>query len=888
MSVNTSSFYVTGGTLRLDTPSYVERQADHDLYDGLLKGEFCYVLTSRQMGKSSLMVRTANRLREKGAHVIVLDLTAIGQNLTPEQWYDGLIVRVGHQLHLEDELDDFWRDNERLSPVQRWVTAIREVAMVHRSGPLVIFVDEIDTVQSLPFSTDEFFSAIRECYNRRTEDAAFNRLTFCLLGVATPSDLIRDTRTTPFNIGRRVELNDFTAGEAAPLANGLGREQRVAGKLLERILHWTNGHPYLTQRLCQAIAQDLTATGPAGVDQRCEALFLSNRARERDDNLLFVRERILRSEADLAGLLSLYDQVRAGKRTRDDETNPFVRILRLSGIVRVAQGFLSVRNRVYHQVFDREWARANMPDQELRRQREAFRKGIIRGVLTGAIIALASLSLSWSARKQLETRASRRAQENLGAVYKGLTSYQDVAEIRQDFRMEGTKVTVSGSFILTMERPNKMNLTVRWRRGITELDAQLISDGTNFWVYRPDLKQYTVQPASGSLKSLLEQSRGPAETDLSQTLYGIIASDDPQAELAENGKSLKTLRKEAIDGTPSYVLTWDEAVRQKGASVSNGAAQNPPTKSMPVTVWAAVENGLIHQLSLDLSQLDISSSPLPNPNGGPPRTVKLQDFVTTTKHSAIRINPTLSKTIFVFRPPPEAQQVEAFNPTRGATSEVRGGDLRPEIDKARLPQLIPPRPPQSPLELIDLSGYYNAPLTEPWHSRRIGNDLSALPRGLQTLAGTAFDVRGIVQLAGRGESYLSSLYPKAVNEIKLGLKCRRLHFFQGAGWSAPDGTTIGQYLIHFADGQKRIVPIVYGFDVRNWWPQQGEPAESTGLVLAWTGTNEAIKSLNQSLRLYKTTWQNPLPEIEIKSVDFVSSMADPAPFLISITADSEK
>ncbi len=59
------SFYVTGGTLRHDAACYVERQADKDLLDGLLKGDFCYVLTSRQMGKSSLMVRTAGKLREQ-------------------------------------------------------------------------------------------------------------------------------------------------------------------------------------------------------------------------------------------------------------------------------------------------------------------------------------------------------------------------------------------------------------------------------------------------------------------------------------------------------------------------------------------------------------------------------------------------------------------------------------------------------------------------------------------------------------------------------------------------------------------------------------------------------------------------------------------------------
>src|SRR2546428_5914319 len=250
MSSSTNSFYVTGGTLRLDAPSYVERQADRDLFESLLQGEFCYVLTSRQMGKSSLMVRTANKLRSQGAHVIALDLSAIGQNLTPAQWYNGLLTSMGDQLGLEDELEQFWIANERLSPVQRWFSSIRKAVLAWRRGKVVLFLDEIDSVRSLPFSTDEFFAAIRECYNRRSEDPEFSRLTFCLLGVATPSDLIRDTRITPFNIGQRIELRDFTPEEARPLARGLAKHPRRAQGLLRRILHWTAGHPYLTQRLC--------------------------------------------------------------------------------------------------------------------------------------------------------------------------------------------------------------------------------------------------------------------------------------------------------------------------------------------------------------------------------------------------------------------------------------------------------------------------------------------------------------------------------------------------------------------------------------------------------------------------------------------------------------
>lgn len=324
MNVNQSAFYVTGGTLHPDAACYVERQADQQLLAALERGEFCYVLTPRQMGKSSLMVRVAARLRRQGIGAVLLDLTAIGRNLTPGQWYQGLLAQLGQRLDLEDELEAFWNAHEHLGPLQRWMAAVEGVVLPgirdarsemrdepepatppdpshishpasripHPASRLVLFIDEIDTVRSLPFSTDEFFAAIRHCYTRRAEDPALERLTFCLLGVATPSDLIRDPLTTPFNIGTRIELTDFTLEEALPLAEGLvgvgnaewgmrngePNERGVrdaesgvrsgespgpcplslapppaAQRLLRRVLYWTGGHPYLTQRLCQAI-----------------------------------------------------------------------------------------------------------------------------------------------------------------------------------------------------------------------------------------------------------------------------------------------------------------------------------------------------------------------------------------------------------------------------------------------------------------------------------------------------------------------------------------------------------------------------------------------------------------------------------------------------------
>ena len=394
MTLGSDEFFISGGTLRVSAPCYVERQADRDLVHGLLAGDFCYVLTSRQMGKSSLMVRMAQKLREQGVCVVVLDLTAIGQNVTPEQWYDGLALRLGNQLGLEDELEDFWQENLRLGPCQRWFAALRDCVLVRLKGAaataggprqpavttaapaprLVVFIDELDAVRSLPFATEEFFAAIRECYQRRAQDPELNRLTFCLLGVAAPFELMKDARMTPFNIGRRIELADFSPTEAQPLARGLtllspACESLDTHKLLDRIVHWTHGHPYLTQRLCRAVVES-AQVGNEGkeeslIDRLCEDLFFSARSAEADDNLIFVRERLLRTESDLASLLELYEQVLDGEPVPDNRLDVFINQLHLAGIVRADHQCLTVRNRIYERVFDRPWISAVKPIAEL-------------------------------------------------------------------------------------------------------------------------------------------------------------------------------------------------------------------------------------------------------------------------------------------------------------------------------------------------------------------------------------------------------------------------------------------------------------------------------------------------------------------------------------------
>jgi AAA domain-containing protein/carboxypeptidase family protein len=404
-----TDFYTTRGALPRDAQSYVERQADDDLYKNLIEANFCYVLTARQVGKSSLMLKTAARLQGEGVAVAVLDLTAIGQNVTAEQWYYGLLEQMGRRLGLEDELEDYWLAHDLLGPLNRWTGAITDVVLARYTNKIVIFIDEIDAVRSLPFETGEFFAGIREFFSRRQVDQELSRLTFCLLGAARPSDLVSDLRMAPFNIAKRIDLTDFTEREATPLTSGLSHKGASADKLVKRVLYWTGGHPYLTQCLCHALAEEPSVNEIESVDRLCERLFLSAGAREQDENLQYVSKRIMDEKTDTAGLLSLYSQVHK-HRCAHEETSRVVKFLHktmsveddkgslqefleIVGIVRIVQRCLRVRNRVYHKVFDRRWVDEKMPQNELTRQIAAYRKKLLRwSALAGFIFLVITAS----------------------------------------------------------------------------------------------------------------------------------------------------------------------------------------------------------------------------------------------------------------------------------------------------------------------------------------------------------------------------------------------------------------------------------------------------------------------------------------------------------------
>ncbi len=235
---------------------------------------------------------------------------------------------------------------------------LREVA-----SRMVIFIDEIDTTLSLSFR-DDFFAAVRAVHNTRAYKKELHRLSFVLFGVATPDDLVKDPQRTPFNIGHRVELTDFTFAEALPLSEGFKHPREKAENLLRWVLKWTGGHPYLTQRLCRTIAErGHEIESERDVDGLVEEIFLGRQSAQ-DQNLQFVRRMLTELWPAPAEVFDVYRQIRLGQRAVPDDKHSRLKAhLKLSGLVRRSGEKLVVRNYLYETVFDLGWIRTILEEK---------------------------------------------------------------------------------------------------------------------------------------------------------------------------------------------------------------------------------------------------------------------------------------------------------------------------------------------------------------------------------------------------------------------------------------------------------------------------------------------------------------------------------------------
>jgi WD40 repeat protein len=461
LSVSHDFAYQVGGSIPIDNQSYIERQADRDLYDRLKAREYCFIFNSRQMGKSSLRVRTMQKLQQDGVKCVVIDPQTRGTTLREDQWYAGTVKRLIEDLNLSEHVSfsTWWKelDAQSISVVERFYEFVDQILLRYITEDVVVFVEEVDNLLSLTFDTDGFFSLIRSFHERRAENPAYQRLTFTFLGVATPYDLIRGHQYSAFNIGYAIELGGFQLSEAVPLSQGLIGKVPDPQAVLAAVLEWTGGQPFLTQKLLKLITREPESKLPADEFVRQVVLDKIVNQWESQDvppHLKTLRDRLLLSDEKGRGrLLSLYQQViENGSIPTDQSVDQ--RQLRLTGFVVKHNDQLFAYNPIYTKVFDKQWVKKCLVELRPSHYAEAIQAWFENNKQESYLLREKALGdvESWAKGKQLSAEDEEflqecRVQDKWEADRK-LKVAEEANQILIDARNKATRISIRVVLIL--------------------------------------------------------------------------------------------------------------------------------------------------------------------------------------------------------------------------------------------------------------------------------------------------------------------------------------------------------------------------------------------------------------------------------------------------------
>ena len=362
---STGEYFIVGAPLHASRAGYVRRKADDQLYEALIAGRYAHVLTPENSGKSSLIAATAARLESAGLKIAILDLAQIGMRdggTDPGRWYYNIAYRLLRQLRIRYDLQAWWQDKSMLSNRQRLVEFYSEVILQFVPERVVVFVDEIQCVEGLPFD-DQLLASIRAAHNARTTDPDFSRLTFALLGECDADTLVKEAELAPFAVTEPVILDDFTRDDLNLFAAELGLEANAASIALDRIFYWTHGQPYLVQKAARAIARaDIDGDDAEQFDRIIMQQLSGRAAVNNEPHMNHIHQSIVGDEKRREPLLNLYGKIRKGVDVPADLGSPLQRRLIALGLLAIDdEGALRVRNRLYESVFTARWANDNLP-----------------------------------------------------------------------------------------------------------------------------------------------------------------------------------------------------------------------------------------------------------------------------------------------------------------------------------------------------------------------------------------------------------------------------------------------------------------------------------------------------------------------------------------------
>ena len=237
------------GAVPLESQFYIERVGDETLRRNLAHASSIVVIYgARQMGKTSLLARGMQQARDRNATLLFTDLQAFERAAfeSPQTFYLAVMEDMARQLRLRLDWNTIW--SERSRPNFNFELFFLEEILDRAEGPVVWGIDEADRLFHVEFGQD-VFALLRTWHNNRANRPRekWRQLSLLLACAADARLFLPDDNQSPFNVGERILLSDFTLEQTAELNHRYQRPLKTEAEI--EILHrLTNGHPYLVRR----------------------------------------------------------------------------------------------------------------------------------------------------------------------------------------------------------------------------------------------------------------------------------------------------------------------------------------------------------------------------------------------------------------------------------------------------------------------------------------------------------------------------------------------------------------------------------------------------------------------------------------------------------------
>ena len=293
------------GTIDSDSNFYVERACDHVARLAIAnRGVTVTIKGSRQMGKSSLLIRTLKCAADVGKRVVFLDFQLFDKAALADAnvFFRQFCSWLTDELEIEDRTEQYW--SLPLGLTQRCSRYVSRYLLKEVGGALVLAMDEVDAILDCDFRTD-FFSMLRSWHNGRATKAVWKQLDLGLVISTEPYQLIENLNQSPFNVGQVIELQGFEPEQVAELNERHGSPLSAAEE--QQLTQLVGSHPYLIRRALYLVASKQVSThelfenataddGPFGDHLRHHLFRLQGQRAQIDTLVQVIRTRTYRDE----------------------------------------------------------------------------------------------------------------------------------------------------------------------------------------------------------------------------------------------------------------------------------------------------------------------------------------------------------------------------------------------------------------------------------------------------------------------------------------------------------------------------------------------------------------------------------------------------------------